>query len=437
MTLLKGTIASEDGATASVQVLLGDTVPPPPSDGLQVPVGANRVRVQGRGTFPLAAVNPTTARNGYPNGRGPNELVLVMEGTQTAFNAYGVQVQVLPSGLVPLRATAMNVTVPVGGGVLSGHDNGTPTSAAAFVRSLQPGDVVVFEKADVTTDPPPPASTGSPFPTWVVETYWQQYQGPALDKILTTMPGYNVCFAAFALGQGGQNMTFSPRSYSAYAGSQGEQLFTDHVAAWKKSGRVMGISIGGGVDADSATVLRTDADGAAAYGSLARIIDKYGFTAVDDDLENGPEGFTYEGLKGLFSRLRKAYGPSFGLSAAPRPYEDFHLSILGRLYADGLLDLCTMQFYDAMETRSTSFLSGWIPDRTAAAVSAGVPVGIQAPGTCTWSGYQKGWNSVDVYLSIITSIPGIRGAMNWEASLDERMGGTFAAKFAAARPAGR
>jgi len=441
VTSFSGRLTADDGSTADVQISVElegepDQEQPPTTDPpvLEVPEGANAVHVQGTERyFPLDAVNPTITRNGYPGGRGTNELVLRTTSGTTSFNRYGASVQVLPSGLVPLRAAdSSNLTVPVGGGVLSGHAAALPNSAADFVRSLQPGDVLEFQKLDQLPggDIPQP-DIGEGFHSWVVSGYWQQYTGPDLLTVLNQAPGYNVAWAAFALGGGGQSMTFSPRTYPTYAGTFGEDLFADHVTKWHESGRVVGISYGGGVPADRATVIQTAEHGRKVYDSLAPILDKYNFMAVDCDMENGPEGFTYEGLKALNTRLRNQYGPNFGLSS--RPYEDFYYDMIGKLVQDGLCDLAQHQFYDAKETRDSKFLAGWIPERVENARRRGVPVEIQVPGAITWPGYPAGWNTADNYVAAISKIVGIRGGMEWEFSLAQRTGWELPSKLAALR----
>lgn len=429
MTTWKGSIDSTDGLTAiNVTVVSGDAGPV--IKPLVIPKGTNTVAVVGKELqFPLAYVDPGE-RNAYPAERGPNELgaYTATWGVRTGTNKVGWEVQLDYTGMV--IGSGVSVIIPTNGAVLSGHDTGASDGAAAFLKKLSIGDKIDFKMAVVPPGPIEPPKSRA-FPDWVVSSYWQQYQGPDLETALRTMPGYNTVFAAFAIGNGGQNMVFSPRSFTAYSGTNGESLFGIHIKEWQQLNKVVGISIGGGVGAASATVMHGDAQGLAVYNSLAPIIDKYGFTAVDDDLENGPGGFDLAGLRGLYSRLRKTYGPAFGLCMTPRPYEDFHLAMGKALYEEGLLDLLQLQFYDAPETKDPAFLKTWIPGRVAA---TGVPASIVVPGSITWSGYNAGWNTVDNYLASTLPIKGIRGLMNWELSLDVKMGGTFASKVAAAKP---
>lgn len=450
MTIYTGTVSSTDGRTLDVEIVDPQSPPPDPDPDpdpdeeqpaqLVVPAGANTVVVVGtERQFPLAYVDPGD-RNAYPAERGAGEAGLYTAAgwphTHLQANEYGWDVQLSADGSVVgsyRSSLAPGTILPANGGVLTGHETGAPGSAGAFVKSLRVGDRVAFQKLEVTTPPVPGPRSGA-FPTWVVSSYWQQYQGPDMETALARMPGYNVVFAAFATGGGGQEMTFSPRTYAAYSGTGGEDRYREHLAAWRASGRVTGLSFGGGVDASAATVIQSEAHAAAVYSKLAPIIDRYGFTAIDCDMENGPQGFTRIGLASLYRRLRAQYGKDFGLSVTPRPYEDFYYDIAGALYAEGLLDLCQHQFYDAKETRDNAFLQTWIPGRVQNAVNRGVPVGIQAVGSITWTGYPYGWNTSDNYLTAVRKIPGIRGVMNWELSLDLKMGGEFAAKAAALAP---
>lgn len=431
-TILNGTALGADGSTAEVTIEYSGPVVTPPPTGPLIPDGANWVEADGKG-WPLAAVDPGE-RNAYPGERGANELIVYTKGLRTETNEYGWEVQFLADGTVVSAGQANATLVPSGGGVLSGHDVDVPVSAADFVKSLKVGAKLVFKKVAVPPPTPPPAMDG-PFPLWVVSGYWQQYQGPALDVVLREAPGYNVAWAAFATTtDGAQGLTFNPRTFSAYSGSNGEALFKDHVAAWHAVGKVVGLSFGGGVKAAAATVLKTDAHAAKVYDRMAPIIEKYGFRAVDCDMENGPAGFTTLGLAGLFRRLFTTFGKDFGLAATPRPYEDFYYDTLGELYDAGLLDIVQHQFYDAPEYRDAAFVKTEIPKKVENARRRGIPVECQVAGTIVWPGYNLGWNTTEAYLAAMREVPKLRGAMHWEFSLDKKTGWSFASKMAAASP---
>jgi hypothetical protein len=422
--------------TTAVTLEVPDVVTPPPPQGggIVIPKDANAVRVGGY-TFPLAYVDPPAARNSYPGERGPNELGFYTEayGLRADVNSYGWSVQVMADGYAVVPGGSGQLIIPTQGGVLTGHDSGVSTSAAAFVKGIKDGDRVEFIHQDVIAPPVDPPHTGG-VPAWVCSGYWQQYQGPDLLTVLNNAPGYNLLLAAFALGGGGQNMTFTPRTYSAYSGSNGDAVFIEHVKKIHDSGRRMGVSFGGGVNASAATVLRNDAEGKAVFNGMKTIIDRYGFTVIDVDTENGPAGFSYEGLYGLLGRIRDTYGPDFIISSAPRPYEDFFYSILGQLVAKGCMDIVQSQFYDAPEYKDATFLKNKVKSVVNSAAQRGVPVGRHVIGAICWPGYPYGWNTVDAYLTAAAGVPGVRGLMHWENSLDSKIGWQFAAKVSAAAP---
>lgn len=400
----------------------------PPSDPpVLVPAGANTVRI-GAASYPLAAVNPT--RGDYPGGRGPDELVAYIAPVAfTVTNAFGTECTVMAGRVIAAVdreavKQSTGVIVPTGGVVLSGHGR-----ARAWLNQYAArGAVVEFATVDTPTPTPVPGEPADgPLPAWMVGGYWQQYQGPPVATLTAEAPEYNVLFAAFALGGGAQKMNFRPIV-------QDPASFKLDVAASKARGVLWSLSVGGGVRSEAATVLRTETDARRCFETLTPIIDEYGFQGVDDDLENGPAGFTEAGLTALFGMLRDRYGPGFLLSSTPRPYEDFRVRIAGRLRQAGLLDLLQFQFYDAPEYKDATYLRQRVLKELDGANAAGVPYSAQAIGCITRRGYQYGWNTVDVYRSVVEEARrtrGVRGAFIWETNMDRAEGWSFARQIGA------
>lgn len=411
-------------------VLVDEPAPPPEPDPEPEPVDplgtAWGVRI-GRWAYPIAGVNPTSTSNPlgapFPGARGRDQLVAYRAPVlRTETNQWGREV-VVDAGRVV--AVGVNQTaVPASGYVLSGHgaaEDGLHSNAVV-------GAVVeLLDERPASDTAPAPTPSGSAVPAWVVGGYWQQYEGPTVAAVTAEAPEYNVLFAAFATGGGGQAMQFAPVI-------QDEASFVRDVAASKAHGARWVLSIGGGVKANAATVLRTEAEAVRCYDALAPIIDRCGFDGVDDDLENGPGGFTEAGLTALFRRLRDNYGPGFILSSTPRPYESFRKQIAANLYEAGLLDLLQWQFYDAPEYRDATYLRGRVMRELDAANALGVPYSAQVIGAITRRGYQYGWNTVDTYAQIVADMKasrGVRGAFVWHTQYDRAEGWSFARRIGA------
>ena len=391
-----------------------------------VPIGTNTVTINGR-AFPLSGVNPTNSD--YPAGRGRNELVIYTKGVdgKTATNVFGWEVKVGADGEIIGDGQVNRTEIPAGGYVLSGHNE-----AGDFLKknSLD-GDEVTLS---VVAVPAVPEADVTKLPEWVVAGYWQQYEGPALSTLMVEAPQYNLLWCAFALGNGGQNMTFQP-----YV--QNDASFVADLKEYRAKGGITGISIGGGVTVDKQgrdqrTYIRNKAEAMKVFTSLRPIITKYGFQGVDDDLENGTkegQGFTYEGLHELFRLLREEYGPDFVLASTPRPYETFRVDYAAKLYEAGLLDLLQWQFYDSPEYRNVPYLTKRIDDDTLMAALKGIPRENQIVGCITRNGYPFGWNTIAAYENAIKTqkAKGLRGAFIWETNMDRAEKWSFAKRISA------
>lgn len=415
-------VFDDDGTVVARSVDLARSPEPDPEPE------PNRVRI-GEAEWQLAAVDPTpsTHPSGFISptwaGRGTDQLIAVTtaSGPKTAFNQYGALVVVGPGGLVGLvvdqaRASAgnHNVSIPTGGYVLAGHG-----AAANFIlTNAREGLPVSFRHVE-----PIPGPGGGTLPAWVVAGYWQQYQGPRVAEV---HPAFNVLYASFILGNGGQTMTFQPVV-------QDDASFRREVRAAQERGVVWGASVGGGVKAEFATVIRTQAEAVRAADGISRIVESYGFQLIDYDLENGPGGFTQDGLLEVSRRLRSRFGPGFGISFTPRPYESFYYAIAAAHEREGLLSLLQFQFYDSREYNDPAFLRAHVPLKLDEAQRAGVPWSKMVIGAITRTGYPNGHNTIGVYRDVVAAMKGsrgIRGSFIWETSMDRSEGWSFATTMA-------
>ncbi len=271
-----------------------------------------------------------------------------------------------------------------------------------------------------TVVPPAPPSNGA-LPAKLVAGYWQMWQGPNVSEITAAAPQYNLQYAAFALGTGGNNGTvaFNPVFESP------ANLKAD-IAASKAKGSTWLLSIGGGSETGLRLLNSTHVD--QFVNSIIPIIDNYGFQGIDWDLEGGSSQWTVDAVKSATLKLEARYGTNFVVSAAPRPYEDQYRTLAVALGAS--LDLFGFQFYDFPETRDTAFLTNYVDSRINQAISMGIPASKIMIGAITYTQYNLGWNTVAVYRDIwkqqVAKHPDLRGMYIWETSLDKKENWSFA-----------
>lgn len=299
--------------------------------------------------------------------------------------------------------------------IISGHHDG----GQVLNEAAHEGDTVVLSIVDRPAPEKPPVVSGA-LPKWITAAYWQQYEGPTVDSLPSA---YNMIWAAFAIGNGEQRMTFQPYH-------QDDKSFIAQMRKLQENGVRWGISMGGGVPYNAQTFIRSKSEALEVAKGLAPIIKKYGFTGLDDDLENGPGGFTEEGLTELFRIMRSEYGPNFVLASTPRPYETFRVKIAANLFRNPnvKLDLLQWQFYDSMEYRQAAYLRDRVKKELENAVELGIPLSAQLIGAITYRFYKYGWNRVEVYRDIAAEWKkkGLRGAFIWELSMDKKEGNSFA-----------
>ena len=410
-------------APVAVTVAAPPTTPNLPAklklpDGTLITLGINVPRTV---ELPLIAYTRTATQTVTPTNRWGRELTVV-GGKVTAATGY-------PRSTTTDTST---VSIPADGYVLSGWGDvlsgklaALPVGAsvvlldsAGAVTAWGGGTAPVTPPVDPPVDPPVTPPTGAALPDKIVGGYMNMYQGPATAEL----PDYNVLFAAFALGGGGQNMHFiTPAKESVASFKAGVKADQARGAKWL-------LSIGGGVPANEQTFIQNAAQADTVFNKLVPIIDEYGFNGLDYDLENGPGGFSKDGLLALSRKLRAKYGTSFAITMTPRPYEDFYFTIAAAHHAEGLLDALQMQFYDEMKTRDDAFLASWIPQRLDAAKNAGVPYNKMVVGCICWSAYSYGWNDAATYGAIIRQMKttrGIRGAMVWDTAQESKEGYPF------------
>ncbi len=403
-------------ARVGVTVVLDGQAPPsdPP------PTSASRVTIN----------TASHAIDGVNTARQQDQLILysaVAGQAVTPTNVWGAEVVVRAGAVVSVndrQATQGPATsIPADGYVLSGHN----TSRDWLLANATVGAAVTLDGSGGGTGSGGGAGTGGGAGSGggagggtgtgaaakLVGGYWQMWQGPFVSEITTNAPEYNLQYAAFAMSTSTSgNVSFNP----VFANH--DRLKAD-MAVSKAHGSKWLISIGGGSDGNIRLVTETNA--VEMYNSLLPIIDDYGFDGIDYDLENGPSGWSAAGVKSLALKLKAHYGRGFLISAAPRPYEDYWRDAAVQM--GDALDLFGYQFYDATEFNDPGFLHDNITQRINQSVAMGIPASKILIGCITYSRYQYGHNTVEVYRDIFKELertyPTLRGVFIWETSLDK------------------
>jgi len=271
------------------------------------------------------------------------------------------------------------------------------------------------------------AATGlsTTLPTGIVGGYWQMWNGPKVSEVTTNAPGYNLLYAAFAMGSDRQGrVAFNP------VFEKGQVLRDDIAASKSTTGATWLLSIGGG--ADRTIRLTTTAQANNMYNSLLPIIDYYGFQGIDYDIECGSNCFKPAAAVTLASMLKNHYGSNFVIAAAPRPFEVRSSSGIYAqfaLQAGNNVDLVTMQDFDFPEASDATKLAAIVDADLASMTTMGIPASKIMIGCITYSKYSAGHNTVDVYKSIFLTqkakYPSLRGVYLWELSFDKLDGWGF------------
>jgi hypothetical protein len=272
-------------------------------------------------------------------------------------------------------------------------------------------------------DAKPPSSK---LPNKVLGIYFFMYDTPPLSTIQANAPQYNVMYFAFALGtNNGGNVTFSVPS------GGGEAKLKSDIQAWKASGRVALLSIGGG--SDTGLRLTNANQGTQFVSSITPILQNYGFQGIDWDLEQGPSQFSPSVVVSVSQQLKQKFGSNFVISIVPRPYE-FRSGANPHPYRDvatGLgadLDLIQFQFYDYPESKNAnqqmSIISGDVNDAIKNFPANKIVIGGESPNAgLAWS---PATVYRDAYVNLNGSTGGLRGAFVWDSPNEQASGWNFA-----------
>src|SRR5664280_1789108 len=259
------------------------------------------------------------------------------------------------------------------------------------------------------------ASGPTPVPT--------KFVGGYLENWISTLPrsvpaGYGLLFSAFA--------TINANGSVSYAPSQNAASFKADVAARNAAGKPTILSVGGAGGAQSG--LRTAAQQVAFLSSVQSVIDAYGFSGIDWDIESGV-AISVSGLASVSRSLVAHYGPTFAITMAPYGETEATFKQLARSIRD-ILTFVGFQFYnDNAAPNPVSVLGrmdAWIRD-TGIAPSQ-FSIGFMSTDD---GGLVTPYSSmVNIYNAVNVKYPAVRGVWDWAVGLDQDSGYRFVNTFA-------
>jgi chitinase len=290
----------------------------------------------------------------------------------------------------------------------------------------------------------PPNNPGNPsVPKHALTGYWQNFNnGAAVQKLRDVQSQYDIIAVSFA------NATSTPGqlafSLDPAVGYASVNDFKADIAAKKSAGKSVILSVGGET---GSVVVNSDASATAFANSAFSLMQEYGFSGVDIDLENGINS-TYM-AKALHQLSAKA-GSGLVLTMAPQTLD---MQSTGTEYfktalaVKDILTVVNMQYYNSgsmLGCDGNVYSQGSVNFITALAciqlqggldpsqVGIGVPASTRGAG----SGYvdpsivnnaldclAKGTNCGSFKPS--RTYPGIRGAMTWSTNWDATAGNAW------------
>ncbi|MFJ9338092.1 chitinase [Streptomyces sp. NPDC101733] len=281
-------------------------------------------------------------------------------------------------------------------------------------------------------------------PKHALTGYWQNFNnGATVQKISDVSSQYDIIAVSFAdatTTPGGITFNLDSAGLGGYTVAQ----FKADVAAKKAAGKSVILSIGG----EKGTISVNDSTSANNLANSAyALMQEYGFTGIDIDLENGLNP-TYM-TQALRSLAAKA-GPSLVLTMAPQTID--MQSTQGGYFKTALavkdiLTVVNMQYYNSgamngcdgkvYSQGSVDFLTALACIQLEGGLDASqVGIGVPASTSGAGSGYVSPAivnNALDCLTKGTScgsfkpskTYPGLRGAMTWSTNWDAKAGGTW------------
>ncbi len=179
----------------------------------------------------------------------------------------------------------------------------------------------------------------------------------------------------------------------------------------------------GGSD-DGGITLRDDQQVADFVGSVHTMVERYGFTGVDIDLEPSGSSWTEDAVVASVRRLKQDFGPTFLIGLTIGLYGEHEQSwfSLARALGDDL-DYWAPMLYDFEEAHDERLIPVTL-DKVRKSVAAGVPASKQVLGFMCNAYYNTSPVEVtaEAWRRAKKVHPDLRGAFIWESKLEAEHG---------------
>lgn len=249
-------------------------------------------------------------------------------------------------------------------------------------------------------------------PSKIVGIWMSIWGGPTLGEILRLPDEKRPNYVAVAMVQSGGSGTGKLRF------DAGSRVTMADTTTARSMGIPVVATVGG--SGDGGIRLKTTQQRDEMIASLTAIVDRYGLSGIDWDLEGGRDQWSPRLAAEVSHALVQKYGDDFVIAYAPRPFEIRSSSGVGYEFIHELgplFDVMFGQWYDAHEFKDDAKLRRFFKDDIAALLEAGIPAHKIGLGAITWAGYSMGWNEAATYLQAFREVeaehPGLRGVNLW------------------------
>jgi len=275
--------------------------------------------------------------------------------------------------------------------------------------------LLVVSCSHPSTPPPGPVPVSVPVPAKFVGGYLEG----GISLLPRSLPaGYTLLFSAFAVVGSNGSVIYEPSEDS-------DALIAD-IAARKAAKQPVLLSIGGAGGAKSG--LKSTKEREAFLSSVMPIIDKYGFSGIDWDIETGVE-ISVDNLATASRSLVSHYGRTFAITMAPYDLTKATYKQLARKIRD-ILTFVGYQFYNADNVATpdsaVAEMESWIAQCgiSPSQFSLGFMPQDDA-GQITSYG-----TMMSIYRAVRSKYPAVRGVWTWDVGTDQSSGFRFVHAFA-------
>lgn len=273
------------------------------------------------------------------------------------------------------------------------------TGATAVVTALALASGVVLAHGAEAVEVSPPV----PVPSKFVGGYLEAYS-PLLPRDVPA--SYDLLFYAFAF--------VDPYGRAYIEMQQDRSALTADIKARKAQGKPTILSIGGAGGARSG--LAPGAHATAFVSTIKPLIDEFGFSGIDWDLETGiAGGISVDGVVSISRQLKAHYGPNFAITLAP--YGNPELVATYKAIAAQIKDILTFvgfQYYNNTVAPTAAYVEQVMKDWQ---LTTGIRADQWSLGFLhvdDWLGVTTPFESMaSIYTTINSRYPGVRGAWTW------------------------